>query len=394
MEVLIRRFRAGQDEAKLRIEIACPDGTDQFRSARYSSVYLTLLFPNNAVSESSYKRLILALKLLLVAAILSYLFYDVSQNGQWDRLVTGSKRWGWVGLGWVACMVAHLLGFLRWQRMVRALGLPFGVLDSIRIGLIGLFFGLFTFGVVGGDTLRAYYVTRQVKNRTPEAITSVLADRLIGILTMFMIASIAFLMLDTSLLDGSHEQQAEELRLVGWVVVCCTGLGIAGLVFLFLTPKLAGTQLYYRTVATPRIGPLIAKVTEVVKLYRQRRGAIASAFLFSVGVNLSFAVSIYALAVGLSNDTPTFSNHFIIEPIAMVSNAVPVPGGIGAMEVAMKYLYLAFGSESGVIIGFAFRFTLLSVSALGAAVWFWNRDQVATLETVETLQPSGTDRTT
>ena len=49
------------------------------------------------------------------------------------------------------------------------------------------------------------------------------------------------------------------------------------------------------------------------------------------------------------------------------------------MEFAMKYLYLAFGSRSGVIVGFAFRFALLLVSAVGAVVWFLNRDQVAAL---------------
>ena len=328
------------------------------------------------MSETLKKRLIFGLKIALVVAILGYLFYDVSQNGQWNRLVTGPKHWGWVGLGWTACLAAHLLGFLRWQLMVRALGLPFGTIDSIRIGLIGLFFGLFAFGVVGGDTLRAYYVTRQVKNRTPEAITSVLADRLIGILTMFTIATVAFLLFDSSKLDAEHATEVNALNVVGWLVVCCTGVGIAGLIFLFFTPRLAGTELYYRVVALPKVGGLIAKVTEVVKLYRARLVSIAQAFLLSVGVNLCFAISIYSLAVGLTESYPSFTNHFVIEPIAMVSNAIPVPGGIGTMEMAMKYLYMAFGSDNGVIIGFAFRFALLSVSAIGAILWFWNRDQM------------------
>ena len=80
--------------------------------------------------------------------------------------------------------------------MVRALGLPFTCFDAIRIGFIGSFFGLFAFGIIGSDTLRAFYVTRQVKNRMPEAICSVVADRIVGLITMFSFASVAFMMLD------------------------------------------------------------------------------------------------------------------------------------------------------------------------------------------------------
>ena len=36
------------------------------------------------------------------------------------------------------------------------------------------------------------------------------------------------------------------------------------------------------------------------------------------------------------------------------------------MELALKFLYEAFSCETGVIVGFAFRFSLLCVSALGA----------------------------
>ena len=68
--------------------------------------------------------------------------------------------------------------------------------DAIRIGFIGSFFGLFAFGIIGSDTLRAFYVTRQAKDRMPEAICSVVADRIVGLITMFSFASVAFLLLD------------------------------------------------------------------------------------------------------------------------------------------------------------------------------------------------------
>lgn len=326
------------------------------------------------------KQIIFSLKIALVAALLTYLFYDVARDGKLSELIAAPKRWGWVGFGLLACFMAHLIGFVRWQLMVKALGLPFSVLDSIRIGLIGLFFGLFAFGVVGGDTLRAFYVTRQIKNRVSEAITSVLADRLIGILTMFMIASIALLSLDGEAMQEAHGKKATSLLYVGYFVVGCTCCGISGLVVLFFTPRLINTNLFQRLIKIPKFGELLEKLTGVIQLYRQRLGTIAVAFVMSVGVNICFAAAIYSFAEGLTQGNPTFLEHFTIEPIAMVSNAVPVPGGIGTMEMAMKFLYLAFGSENGVVTAFAFRFSLLTVAALGGLFWFLNREQVNQIE--------------
>jgi len=142
-------------------------------------------------------------------------------------------------------------------------------------------------------------------------------------------------------------------------------------------------------ISLPKVGDLLNKLTDVISLYRARLGTIGIAFLLSVGVNVCFAVSIFSLAVGLTEGNPGFVDHFTIEPIAMVSTAIPVPGGVGTMEMAMKYLYLTFGSENGVIIGFAFRFALLSISAIGAIVWFLNREQVA--EVTSEVAPADTN---
>ena len=60
----------------------------------------------------------------------------------------------------------------------------------------------------------------------------------------------------------------------------------------------------------------------------------------------------------------------------MVSNAVPLPGGIGGMEWAMSFLYKAFGSTSGVIVAFGFRLALLLVTVIGAGFWFVNKSKV------------------
>ena len=145
-----------------------------------------------------WKQILFFAKCAVSLAILGYLFYGASQNGQWQELRETPKQWGWVAIGFFGCLAAMLVSFYRWQLLVRALNLPFRLIDSIRIGFIGLFFGLFAFGVVGNDSLRAFYAARQAKDRVSAAITSVLADRVIGLITMFTIATIAFCSVDLS----------------------------------------------------------------------------------------------------------------------------------------------------------------------------------------------------
>ena len=68
----------------------------------------------------------------------------------------------------------------------------------------------------------------------------------------------------------------------------------------------------------------------------------------------------------------------------MTANAVPLPGGLGGMEVVLSYLYEAMSDSNqegqfGVSVAFSFRIMLLSLAALGAIAWFMSRKQIKTL---------------
>ena len=329
-----------------------------------------------AQKKSVVSLLITIAKFAVSIAILAWLFYTAQKNAEFENFLQREKQWGWVVAGFAAALLAHLIGFVRWRVMVRALGLPFTFFDAIRIGFIGVLFNMIAFGVVGGDTLRAFYVTREVKDRTPEAISSVVADRIIGLLTMFSIASVMFLLVDISSVASGDEEGLATLTLICRIVLGCTALGFAGIATVICAPWLTRTKWFLSLTKLPKIGGIIEKLADIAMIYRSRPGAVAFSFFLSVLVNLCFVASIYSLAVGLTDNHPTLVNHLVIEPIAMVSNAVPLPAGLGGMEWAMNFLYTSFGSTSGVIVAFGFRFALLFVTVIGAGFWFVNKRKV------------------
>ncbi len=328
------------------------------------------------MNDSIKRNLITVIKFSLSIGILWYLFTTAQKDDQFENFLSQPKYWGWVGLGFISCILANLISFLRWRVMVRALGIPFTYFDAIRIGFIGSFFGLFAFGIIGSDTLRAFYVTRQVKDRMPEAICSVVADRVVGLITMFSFASLAFLFLDFEDIATAHPGKLQTLNYACRVVLGVTVMCLVGVFSVILAPHLEKTKTFQWLLQLPRIGKLFEKLSDVVLTYRSQPKAVLLAVVMSLGVNLCFVISIYSLAIGLTNSAPSFSDHLLIEPISMVANAAPLPGGLGGMELALKFLYEAFSCETGVIVGFAFRFSLLCVSALGAIFWFLNRKKV------------------
>jgi len=332
------------------------------------------------VKDQSVKRYVItAIKFAVSIGILIYLFRSAraSDPELFDGFMTREKNWSWIGIGFVSCFAAHMFSFFRWRVLVRALDLPFTLFDAVRIGFISAFFSLFAFGVIGGDTLRAFYVTRQVRDRAPEAICSVVADRVIGLMTMFSFASIAFLMIDMTGIAQENPAKFATLNFVCRVVQGVTAAGFAGAMTLFLAPQIVRTNWYQKLCKIPKTGPILQRLTAVALVYRSKPLAVLFCFLMSVGVNVCFVISIYSMARGMTEIYPTLADHFLIEPIAMVANAIPLPGGVGGMEFAMKLLYETFNHRGGVLVAFAFRFALLCVSAMGAAFWFMNRSKVA-----------------
>lgn len=316
-------------------------------------------------------------KLAISAGLIYYLFRQAIQSDDFGTLFDSPKHWHWLALGFVACLAGLVIGFVRWHVLVRALGLPFKLIDAVRLGFIGLFFCVFTIGVAGGDTMRAIYVCRQSPDRKAEVIASVIFDRLIGLLTMVGVAALAFGQLNIDQLTISQANEAT----IGYASRFTMLLAVAGFVGFATLIAIPEFQKFkwsrawlLRLFATPGIGNFARKMTDVVSVFRGRPTAIVVSFLLSIGVNICFAVTIFAIAIGLGAQHPSFGHHLLIEPIAMVANALPLPGGIGGMETAVAFLYQVLASGNGVIVAFTFRFFMLILSAAGGLVWLMNKE--------------------
>ena len=296
-----------------------------------------------------------------ILAILVFKYRD-----QFIQFVDTPIKYHWLGLALVTMLLAFLTSYIRWQQLASAIGLELRIPEAIELGFIGSFFNIVTIGVVGGDGLRAYYASRHSPDRIPEAILSVFIDRVIGLIVMCGFAAVAFAYNGVPG-DDSIQKNAIEYGCTFAGVASAAGC-IALLVMLFV-PNLKNWKVARLALAIPKLGPLFERIMDAAVLYSHRKSVIVKAILFSILTNTMFGVTIFLVGHSITQSPPTLADHFVIAPISMVANSLPLPGGIGGMEAALAYLYTCFGSDGGFLVALGFRLCILSISLIGWVVW-------------------------
>lgn len=306
-------------------------------------------------------------------AILSWLYFH--NKGEFDEFLQTEKNYGWLALSGFTITLAFFVSYIRWHQLAGAIRLQLSFNDAIKLGFIGSFFNVVAFGVVGGDSLRAFYASRNSPDRIPEAILSVFLDRFIGLCVMFGFAATACLLFGPALPDDPTTAQ-RGIQYTCQFAGVCSMIGFAGLFAFVLMPNVKNLGIVRWFFGLPKIGGLIEQGINAATLYSDNKLVLIKAIVLSVITNSLFAVTIYLVAIAITDSPPPLADHFVMAPIAMVANAVPLPGGVGGMEMALPALYRGFQADGGFVIALGFRLSILLVSLIGLFVWLAYRSKM------------------
>jgi glycosyltransferase 2 family protein len=265
------------------------------------------------------------------------------------------------------------LTFTRWYLLVWAQEFEFTFRDAIRLGFVGYISNYIMPGAVGGDLIKAGAVAIRQRSRRAVAVATVFLDRLLGLLALFLVGGGAWLL--------------QPVQNRGDVFLTCAlafGLfGAAGLIGLFLllhTPLLRAHWLQrFRHVRLA--GRLIGELLDGVALYQSRPRIVWLAVAISIAGHFATLSSFYFCAIALSSTAgvPGYFAHLLFVPAAEMAGMLPLfPGGIGALEAAMSYLYDEAGFEglNGVLTAVGFRVITILIAVLGIGYYFSARQDV------------------
>ncbi len=319
------------------------------------------------------KRHILKFAGLVISVSLLMLLVHLARQANpqaFANLIKQPKQWWCLAVGAGLTLAAVLITFVRWYFLVRALDLPFTLRDAFRLGFFGYCGNFVSLGSVGGDLFKAFHIAHDQPGRRAEAVATVFVDRVIGLYALFIVSTIAILA------TGLYATKDATIAFICWGAFIATGVGAAGIAAL-LIPGLTSGRLSQRLAAIPKIGPIIGKLIDAVRIYRSRLDVIALAGVMSLVVHSTLAVAFYFIARGLPGAAPELAAHFVIVPLGMLTGALPLPGaGLGALETAVDYLYVhlplvevAVPRGFGLVVCLVYRLITIGIAAIGA--WFY-----------------------
>lgn len=329
------------------------------------------------------------LKWLLAAALMTWLV-----RSNWDNLANLSERkirWDFFALAFITCAIGVVLTFFRWYLLVRAVDLPMTLKEAFRLGSLGLMCNYVGPGAVGGDLIKGMILAKDHPERRAAAAASVIYDRILGLVALVIVgATAAFLPTDVP-----FNPQLQLIMTLTWVAAVA---GILGLVIIQL-PYLHRWKWDLFFSKFPVGGNLAHQLFQAATLYKHSTPTIVACVAISIFGHLAMLLSFYLCAETIrGNDPiPDLVAHLRFIPAAEVFGVlIPTPGGMGALEGAIKAFYsltvdphdaaaVARAAGNGLLMAITSRVIQVAIAAVGLVYYFAARHE---LETLAPLQES------
>jgi uncharacterized protein (TIRG00374 family) len=323
------------------------------------------------------KNIFVFLRILVVAAGITWAIIWLSGGHRWSRLVDIFHRMniGVFAFALVIFIIGQLIISLRWWLLLRTQSIFIGFWAAVRLNFLGWFYNNFMPGSVGGDLIRAWYVTKHTDKKL-QAVLSVFVDRVvIGLLGTLSIAVFVYLVFLRGELGsitftgraGFFKSIAgyKWLFLIVLIVIAAVFCGF--LLFKRGRFLLKRAWSYFCTQGLK----IFKKLKQSVLLYFTRPLIILTAFGLTVFLQLMTITSFWFLGENLGINV-SVKYYYLIFTLAWVLGALPISvGGAVVVESLLAFLFIRFagvGAESALALALCQRVVWMIASLPGAVI--------------------------
>jgi uncharacterized protein (TIRG00374 family) len=236
----------------------------------------------------------------------------------------------------------------RWNVLNGALGFGIRYQEAFSLSMIGLLFTVVIPGSVGGDVIKAYYVGTRVPKRRAHALTTILMDRFLGLLSLLTLAAAGVCWNATLILTNKVMTALATFVILGFLGSC---LFLVGAVF--FSSQLTG--LLRRFVERVPLAHHAVKGCEALEAFRANPGVLVLGVLMSLPSHLIACLGM-RIAMGMvgASDMP-LERFLLIVPLGLISTVIPLsPGGVGIGQGAFYYMCEALTPGTGAAVSNAF----------------------------------------
>jgi len=326
--------------------------------------------PKAKVKRSKYIFMLLRIAVVVCGIIWAvfWLSGEEKYSGQqrWRGLVEIFREMNiWIfacALG-IYIVSAIIIG-LRWWLLLRTQSIFIDLATAVRLHFLGLFYNNFMPSSVGGDLLRAWYVTKHT-DKGFEAALSVFVDRLIGLLSTLVIAIFFYLLFlagqgkaITFESQGGLLKSAAEYKWFVFYAVVAVGVVFCG--FLLHRRGRAIVKKVWSSVCMYGVR-MIKKLRDATILYCSKPMTILAVFTLTVFLQLLTITGFWFLGVNLGIAV-SIKYYYVLFTLTWVFGAVPV--SIGGAVVVEGMLYILFTQVAGVE-----KEAALAIALCQRAIW-------------------------
>ena len=291
--------------------------------------------------KSNTRRYILSVLRVAVAALAMYLAgRDVNWVRTWE-IVKGLNL-GILALALLLLFANQTIVATRWYLLLRLQSIDIGLIPAIKLTFLGFSYNNFLPSSVGGDVLRAWYVTKHTPKRL-EAALSVFIDRLIGLSGLFLSAIIACLFfLKTSVakkLTLTSKGLPDLLTKYKWAIIALAVAIAAVFVVVVLLPKTRRLLKLGYTYMITTGRHILVKLSKVAFLYCCRPVWMLGFLAMTLFCQTLFIFGLWLVGRELGI-TVGFVYYLVFIPISWVIGMLPISiGGLGVVEGALIVLF-------------------------------------------------------
>ncbi|RDY60996.1 lysylphosphatidylglycerol synthase transmembrane domain-containing protein [Flagellimonas nanhaiensis] len=281
------------------------------------------------MTEKLRKRLITALKIIVSATLIYFIFTKIDFK---DVVLTLKKSNPfYLAVAIIFFVVSKALAAFRLNLYFHEIGAKLSQASNLKLYLLGMFYNLFLPGGIGGDAYKGYVIQKQYKTGTKRVVSVLLLDRLSGMLLIFIYACILVALSNHSFFAG-----------IVWLAILA--IPLSAVVFWWVVKKLFSYTL---------------------PVFWQSIG-------YSALVQLAQLVSILCILKSLSISWNIFE-YLLVFLVSSIVSVIPLTiGGIGSREVTFLYGAKWLGLNASTSVGISFTFFLITalISLMGIVYHF------------------------
>ena len=290
------------------------------------------------MTEKLRKKLITALKIVVSAVLIYFIFTKIEFKDVLQTLKKSDPLFLLLAL--LFFVLSKVLAAFRTNLYFHQIGAKISQLSNLKLYLLGMFYNLFLPGGIGGDAYKGYVIQKEYQSGTKKVVSSLLLDRLSGMLLLFVYACALALLAKNEFFQSFY-----------WLITA--GIPLSVVVFWFVNKIFFITTLpvFWKSVG------------------------------FSALVQLTQLISALCILKSLSVSLDTIEYLFVFLVSSIVSVIPLTIGGIGSREVTFLYGAEWLGLDASTSIGISFTFFLITaLTSLFGVIYHFKKPRLNSVD--------------